>query len=244
MISCAFEGENLTISENGAFLSVSDAVETGIALLRYGILTENNTLKMAGRALVNSYISDSSSFDLRTLASIYPILAYDNKNYPHFEKIFTDNGTTAWAWTCASNITFKSDTSSSSIITIDFPETWTHYVIIKGIPKFEKIYIYDIQFRTDPRFETYNSSGYVYRQNSQTLLLKSRHKSEKENIRLVYTDTSAKIVEQKPAAVEQPENATTEVTSTEGATPEQSTEVQQATPPAENSTPANENITQ
>lgn len=249
MISCAFEGEKLTISENGAFLSVSDAVETGIALLRYGMLSENNTLKMAGRALVNSYISDSSSFDLRTLTSIYPILAYDNKNYPHFEKIFTDNGTTTWAWTCANNITFKSDTSSSSIITIDFPETWTHYVIIKGIPKFEKIFIYDIQFRTDPRFETYNSSGYVYRTNSQTLLLKSRHKTEKENIRLVYTDPSAKKVEQTPAAVESPANATTEAgateaTSTEPTTPEQNTEVQQATQPVENLTPANENLKQ
>ena len=41
-------------------------------------------------------------------------------------------------------------------------------------------------FRTDPRFETYNSSGYVYKKSSETLLLKSRHKSQVEKVRLVY----------------------------------------------------------
>ena len=41
-------------------------------------------------------------------------------------------------------------------------------------------------FRTDPRFETYNSSGYVYKKSSETLLLKSRHKSQLEKVRLVY----------------------------------------------------------
>lgn len=184
--SCAFERERLTISENGTYLSVSQAVDAGTALLRYGITYNQDTLKMAGRALVNSYIGDSSSFDLRTLANIYPILAFDNIYYPHFLKIFTDNGTTAWAWTCSPEITYVSDTSSSCIISVDFPETWTHYIIIKGIPTFRTIYIYDIPFRTDPRFETYNSSGYVYKYSTDTLLLKSRHKSEQENIRLVF----------------------------------------------------------
>lgn len=191
MTSCEFEGETLTISENGVYLSVSDAVETGVALLRYGNLIENNTLQMAGRALVNSYVSDSSSFDLRTLASIYPTVAYENKYYPHFEKVFTDNGTTVWAWTCANNITFKSDTAASCVIGIEFPADWIHYVIMKGIPRFEKIFIYDIQFRTDPRFETYNSSGYVYKTAAQTLLLKSRHKTDVEDIKLVFYDNES-----------------------------------------------------
>ena len=80
-------------------------------------------------------------------------------------------------------------------------------------------------------------------------MLKSRHKTEKENIRLVYTDTSAKKVEQNPVAVESPAAATTEAgateaTSTEPTTPEQNTEVQQATQPVENLTPANENLKQ
>ena len=62
-------------------------------------------------------------------------------------------------------------------------------------------------FRTDPRFETYNSSGYVYRSTSDTLLLKSRHKSEIENITMGYKTASV-----KPAA------STTTATSAAGAT--------------------------
>ena len=203
MNSCDFEGELLTISENDSYLSVNNAVESGIALLKYGILTENNTLQMAGRALVNSYISDSTSFDLRTLANIYPTIAFDNKYYPHFEKVFTDNGTTVWAWTCAKEITFKSDTSSSCVINIDFPETWTHYVILKGIPSFDKIYIYDIPFRTDPRFETYNSSGYVYKFATDTLLLKSRHKSNPETIRLVFSSVEETLTNESDVPIDE-----------------------------------------
>ena len=157
--ACKFEGNILTISENDTFLSVNQAVETGIALLRYGRLTENETLEKAGYAIVNSYLAESSSFDLRTLSNLYPVIAYDNLFYPHLEKVSDDGGSTVWAWT------------------------------------------YDMSFRTDPRFETYNSSGYVYKKNTETLLLKSRHKSQLEKIRLVYRvakPAAAPVVETTP----------------------------------------------
>ena len=83
----------------------------------------------------------------------------------------------------------------------------THYIIIKGVTPFNSIYIYDMAFRTDPRFESYNSSGYVYKKNTSTLLLKSRHKSEFETVRLVYrqpvvTPAPAPKVEPAPAPAE------------------------------------------
>ena len=184
--SCKFEGNILTISENDTFLSVVQAVETGISLLRYGTAVHDDTLRKAGYALVNSYLSESTSFDLRTLSNLYPILAYDNIYYPHLEKISESNGI-IWAWTCAKSIYCKRDSEEINL-TIDFPEGDTHYLIIKGIPQFNTIYIYDMAFRTDPRFETYNSSGYVYKKNTETLLLKSRHKKQMESIRLVYRE--------------------------------------------------------
>ena len=58
-----------------------------------------------------------------------------------------------------------------------------------------------MSFRTDPRFETYNSSGYVYKKSTETLLLKSRHKSQLEKIRLVYRvakPAAAPVVETTP----------------------------------------------
>jgi hypothetical protein len=80
-----------------------------------------------------------------------------------------------------------------------------------------------MSFRTDPRFETYNSSGYVYKRPSETLLLKSRHKTEFEKVRLVYKESKpapAPVVEETPAPaaeesepVEEP--AETESTETE-----------------------------
>ena len=215
--ACKFEGNILTISENDTFLSVNQAVETGVALLRYGKLTQNETIEKAGYAIVNSYLAESSSFDLRTLSNLYPVLAYNNTFYPHFERIIDKDGKKVWAWTCAKSI--KLDANSDEYnFTIDFPEGDTHYIIIKGVPVFNLIYIYDMSFRTDPRFETYNSSGYVYKRPSETLLLKSRHKTEFEKVRLVYTmpeekPAPAPKVEETPApAVEEPAAVETEST--------------------------------
>ncbi|WP_022933320.1 hypothetical protein [Treponema bryantii] len=220
--ACKFEGNILTISENDTFLSVNQAVETGIALLRYGKASANETLEKAGYAIINSYLSESSSFDLRTLSNLYAVLAYDNIFYPHFEKVDESDGKTIWAWTCAKSIRLNK-TKEEYSFTIDFPEGDTHYIILKGIPPFNSIYIYDMAFRTDPRFETYNSSGYVYKRPSETLLLKSRHKTEFEKVRLVYKESKpapAPVVEETPAPaaeesepVEEP--AETESTETE-----------------------------
>ena len=199
--ACKYESNILTISENDTFLSVNQAVETGIALLRYGKLTENETLEKAGYAIVNSYLAESSSFDLRTLSNLYPVVAYDNIFYPHFELVDNSDGKNIWAWTCAKSIQLERNSDEYNF-TIDFPEGDTHYLIIKGVPTFNSIYIYDMAFRTDPRFETYNSSGYVYKKSSETLLLKSRHKTEFEPVRLVFREPKpapAPVVEPAPA---------------------------------------------
>jgi hypothetical protein len=184
---CSYEGDTVALSENDTFVSVVQAVETGSALIRYGKLSGNNVLEKGGHVIINSYLSDNSSFDMKTLSRLYTIMAYDNWYYPHFELINTnEKGNKVWAWTVARSITYKKDADDTIRLTIDFPVTYTHYLIIKGIESFDEIYIYDMQFRTDPRFENYNSSGYVYVGNNGTLLLKSRHRSESEVIRLVY----------------------------------------------------------
>ena len=188
--ACKFEGNVLTISENDTFLSVIQAIETGIDVIKYGKLTDNEKLQKTGYVIVNSYLAESSSFDLRTLCNLYPVVAYENAYYPHFEKLNVDeNGNLAWAWTCAKSIEYKRTSDGSIALDVDFPSGDTHYIIVKGIPQFSSIYIYNMAFRTDPRFETYNSSGYVYKAASQTLLLKSRHKSKIESIVLEYRAT-------------------------------------------------------
>ena len=207
--SCTFENEVLTISENDTFLSVVQAAEAGISLMRFGLAVNNDTYTRAGRVIVNSYLGESTSFDLRTLTTLYPLLAYDNTFYPHIQLIHGSGKDVMWAWTCSGDIKYAKADDGALVLTINFPLEYTHYVILKGIPAFEQIFIYDMAFRTDPRFETYNSSGYVYKSDSQTLLLKSRHKSENENIRMSYTPVpkpapAPKPAETEPAATEAP----------------------------------------
>lgn len=217
--ACSYDNNKLTISENGTFLSVMQAVEIGFAVMRYGIQINDNSLQNAGYVLVNSYLSENSSFDLRTLANLYPVIAYDNWYYPHLQIINKDSDNIMWAWTCARTISYEKESDDILNLTIDFPEGYTHYVIIKGLPHFSTIYIYDMAFRTDPRFETYNSSGYVYRQQSKTLLLKSRHKTRKENIRFDFTEPEKKkTTEQKNNNLKETEGSITSDKTTESDT--------------------------
>lgn len=211
--SCNFEGNVLTISENDTFLSVIQAIETGVSLLRYGTIIQDEVLINAGHAIVNSYLSESTSFDLRTLCNLYPIVAYDNPYYPHLEKVRESGNELIWAWTCAKSIECKRDAGEINF-TIDFPEGDTHYVIIKGVPQFSSIYIYDMAFRTDPRFETYNSSGYIFKKSTDTLLLKSRHKKRLETVRLIYNTPvpAAETAAPAPAATETKPAPATEAT--------------------------------
>ena len=184
--SCAIDENSITIAENGIFLSVVQAVQAGDAVLRYGEMVKNSSLIAGGRLILSSYLKESSSFDLKTLGELYPIVVHDNYFYPHFEVLAFDGGRSVWAWTCAKNISYENDNQGNVTLNIDFPLSYTHYAIINGIERFQTIYIYDLAFRTDARFETYNSSGYVYQNDSKSLLLKSRHKSQIEQIRLVY----------------------------------------------------------
>lgn len=184
--SCAVDENFITISENGIFLSVVQAVQAGDAILRYGETVKDSSLVAGGRLIVSSYLKESSSFDLKTLGELYPIVVHDNYFYPHFEILAFNNGRAVWAWTCAKNISYENDNQGSIVLNVDFPLSYTHYAIITGIERFQTIYIYDLAFRTDARFETYNSSGYVYQNDSNSLLLKSRHKNQIEQIRLVY----------------------------------------------------------
>lgn len=185
--SCAVDENLITISENGIFLSVVQAVQAGDAILRYGETVKDSSLVAGGRLIVSSYLKESSSFDLKTLGELYPIVVHDNYFYPHFEILAFNNGRAVWAWTCAKNISYENDSQGSIVLNVDFPLSYTHYAIITGIERFQTIYIYDLAFRTDARFETYNSSGYVYQNDSNSLLLKSRHKNQIEQIRLVYS---------------------------------------------------------
>jgi hypothetical protein len=108
-----------------------------------------------------------------------------NLYYPRIEEINLPGFTGLWAWTAAGNLS-ASFNGSVLDITVPFFEGETHYMMIKGVKPFKKIQLYNIDFRTDPRFERYDSSGWAYSESEQTLLLKMKHRTKEEHIRIFY----------------------------------------------------------
>jgi hypothetical protein len=116
-----------------------------------------------------------------TTARLYRILRPVDYS-PRAEVVISPN---IWTWTAGSNITCSQEDNVLDI-TVNFPMVETHYMIIRGIRPFSKIQLYNMDFRTDPQFERYDSSGWVYYSQEQTLVLKMKHRAEEEHIRVFY----------------------------------------------------------
>ncbi|MBQ0002717.1 MAG: hypothetical protein KBT21_04185 [Treponema sp.] len=189
--SCKLDSNKIRLSENDINLSVISAVTAGDAFVLYGIASESASIEKCGYLILNSYLSDLAGIDLRTMCEIYPVIVHNNTYYPHFAKVRMLEGIPVWTWTIARDLKITMDENRTLYVDIDFPLGLTHYVVICGINPFRRIQIYNMDFRTDPQFEIYNSSGYVYKTNMKGLLLKSRHKSQHEIIKLYYRDLEA-----------------------------------------------------
>jgi len=90
-----------------------------------------------------------------------------------------------WIWT-TSRSAAASYIDGNLNIAFSFPVGSSHFVILKGVSPFIKIQIHDMDWRTDSQFERYDSSGWVYYSQEQTLILKLRHRSQMENVRIFY----------------------------------------------------------
>jgi len=90
-----------------------------------------------------------------------------------------------WAWTAGQYITTVMENNVLDI-SISFPVNETHYIIIRGIKPFGKIQLHGTDFRSDPQFERYDSSGWSYIAGDQTLLVKMKHRTAEEHIRIYF----------------------------------------------------------
>jgi hypothetical protein len=90
-----------------------------------------------------------------------------------------------WAWTAASAVNAALENNILDI-SVSFPAGETHYMIIRGIKAFTKIQLYNMDFRTDFQFERYDSSGWSYSTQEQTLIVKMKHRTAVEHIRIFY----------------------------------------------------------
>ena len=201
--SCMVEDNIIRLEENKAALPLLDSVSVGMSLISYGQLTGNQDYKATGYLIINSYITNEVSSNIHIMTELYPIIAPNNPYYPHIQIIAnaatSGNNKPIWAWTVARDTSFSKDAAGNVTLTFDFPSAETHHAIINGIRPFVRIDIYDIAFRTDPRFESYSSSGYAYDAETQTMFLKSLHKSQEEDIRLYYSTPRTEPEPETPA---------------------------------------------
>ena len=197
----------LYISSDKKTIDTEKTLRTASVLIRYGSsYPDKGTWKAVGQALYSSIFSlggNSSSlpasFDIQGdkakklglmandalilhAEKLYPAAVKDNPYYPHEESLALKAEPGIWAWTSARDINVLKNDAKIFSFRISAKAGDTHYMIIRGIRPFYRIQIHEIDFRTDPRFEMYNSSGYVYDERTRTLLLKMKHKKDDEDI--------------------------------------------------------------
>jgi hypothetical protein len=189
----------LVFAENDGVLTADTEfnVRLGAALDQYGRLTGWEDWAAVGRSLVLSVLAQTdtvgmipSAFSLDSggvfaavresrlsAARLYPYLGLDN--YPRAERITGSSG--SWMWTAASSVNVTRDDGITDIA-VAFPAGETHYIIFRNIEPFGKIQLHGIDYRTDLRFERYDSSGWYYESSEQILLLKMKQRNPVEHI--------------------------------------------------------------
>jgi hypothetical protein len=173
----------------------------GTALIEYGDAADSGDWAALGRSLVLSVLSlldEQGSAPARAVfsgggridepgtarlssARIYRMLRAGGY-YPRAAGI-GDAGSGMWAWTAASSVSAV-QSGAALDISVSFPVGETHYMLIRGIRPFAKIQLYNMDYRTDPQFERYDSSGWIYSSSEQILLLKMKHRTPVEHIKI------------------------------------------------------------
>lgn len=113
-------------------------------------------------------------------ATLYPFIV-DTNWYPSAKSLHAAaNG--MWLYGSAQNISIVEKKSGYVRFAVEGVKDGAEYLVIRNIRQLKSIIIYGLDYRSDERFETYNSSGYVYNEAKATLYLKLKHKQDTEEI--------------------------------------------------------------
>jgi hypothetical protein len=160
-----FEGLNLAFS-----------LRLGLAIIPWAASTQNSQWEEIGRSLVLSALEISGA----DAGKFYNILKPENY---HPRAAWLADG--QWAWTVSPAI--RATTADGNLnIAISFPVNMTHYVMIRGVRPFLRLQIYGVDWRSEPQFERSDSSGWIYYPQDQLLIIKMRHRTAVENVRIIY----------------------------------------------------------
>jgi hypothetical protein len=92
----------------------------------------------------------------------------------------------AWVWTSSPSVSAVRENEVLDV-SVSFPAGETHYLMIWGIQPFNRMQLHGTDWRSDPRYESYDSSGWVYYSQDRLLAVKLKHRVPAEHIRLYYS---------------------------------------------------------
>ncbi|MFW5695765.1 MAG: hypothetical protein ACOCYB_11395 [Alkalispirochaeta sp.] len=177
------------------------SIRAGQLLLEIGRVQGNQLYRTVGRNLVLSglELADEDGFLPEFLffgdsglqsregsfgpERLYPHLT-DNPSYPRLISLYDSLGAGSFIWTVA-DFTDISIGDEQYQFTLRYPEDRTHYILMQGIPSFESMQLFGLQWRNDPQFESY-IKGRHYESSSNTLMIKYTDDSTEEDIILNY----------------------------------------------------------
>ena len=151
----------------------------GKALVAHAERAQIEAWTKVGRSMVLSALSAGDASGPELSARLYNILK------PGIHPRAVSVGTGIWAWTASSDVSAVQQNDILDI-SVRFPAGESHYMIIRGIRPFVRLQLYNMDWRSDPQFERFDSSGWRYIPQEQTLLVKMRHRSNIENIRIIF----------------------------------------------------------
>jgi hypothetical protein len=157
------------------------AIGRSLVLSVISLMNESETIPAKLYLSEEGIITDDSAAPRISSAQIYRWLS-PGENYPQGVSIGAP-GSGIWTWTAASAIAVSQENEGLDLA-VSFPVGETHYMLIRGISPPSRIQLYDIDYRTAPDFERYNSSGWSYSASERTLLVKMRHRSGVEHVKI------------------------------------------------------------
>ena len=176
---------------NGNPGDVEFNLRLGKALLACADKTKNDTLTGIGRSLILSALQAEKASSARLYRILNPV-----NTFPKSLPVISSGN--IWAWTAAQgiNAALQNDVLD---IAVRFPAGETHYMLIQGIRSFARVQLYNMDFRTDPQFERYDSSGWAYNSQEQTLMIKMKHRVTEEHIRIIIREAPRPVIKTEPA---------------------------------------------
>ncbi|MFW5814655.1 MAG: hypothetical protein ACOCWX_04335 [Spirochaetota bacterium] len=159
----------------------------GAVLDAYGSSRGDRTITTIGRNLVSSVLSLAdddgmvpSSLLVRgeTVETadgavaperLYPLLA-EAPNYPREVSLYEEAGSGTWVWTIV-EVRPVQMSDSEWRFELAYPRLRTHFVLVRGVPSFERMELFGQMWRDAPDFEVY-SKGRHYDAETDTLMIK------------------------------------------------------------------------